>query len=902
MSKQIFRAGLLAGVATFVLAGNGYAQTPAEDTGALEQVVVTATRQSANINRVALSVAAITEKGLDQARVISVNDLARIVPSVVFRQTGYGQATTIAIRGIYSPAGAPTTGVYLDETPISRRVVGGGGPGSANNAPYPNMFDVDRVEVLRGPQGTLFGASAQGGAVRFIMRDPSLTTYTGRARVGASATENGSPSYEAGVAFGGPIIPDKLGFRVVFNGSKTGGYIDHVSPLTGNTFAKNTDWSDRKAGRIAVTWQATDKLKLTPSWYYGEDYRADTSSFIENLAGFTLNSGYFINRGTGATGVAYSQPSTYFAGGQYGPFNMFGPYKTPIGYDNEANLRHSPEKSFFSVKSLRSEYDFGPVVATSVTSYLIDRIKNQTWGENSGTYNYAVPFGTLNNAVRGCFSQNAVTCVPVVGGLTNGQPALNPFYPGFAQLAFPYYFDNGRHQFTQEIRFASKPDARPFQWVAGVYYMNNKTNVETTTGHNEPSLSIAYRGFDVLPQITGVTNLAANGGGRCYELQVRACYLLPNQLATGQVIQSMGVTNFAENEIAGFGEINYWLTERIKLTAGVRVSRFKTHAYTWSVGGDSSVATAAGFRGTVTHPYPILPGDPETARVTEVRGKDKPINPKFGVTYQISEDRMIYATAAKGYRGGGANANGALRDDCRAQLNAIGYDGFPPTFGSDSVWSYEGGAKIRAFGGRAQLNGSLYYIDWKEPQLNVRLACAVSFVTNAGHAVSKGADFDLRFRVLGGLTASLTGAYTDAQYVEDTVSRDTATGAIAYTVHKGDTLPTPDLQYTLALDYARPLMAEWMGTLHIDYQHANGYHPTVGPGGAGYNANLYNAASTDFATASGTISNGKTELALYVKNLAASKDRLSVIQGAGLPLISYTFRPREYGFTVTRQF
>ena len=115
------------------------------------------------------------------------------------------------------------------------------------------MFDLERVEVLRGPQGTLFGAGAEGGVVRFITPAPSLSQYNLYGRAEASFTAHGDPSVEAGAAFGGPLKDGVLGVRVSGWGRRTGGWIDRVSWQTGATSSK-ANWSEAGGARAAVLW------------------------------------------------------------------------------------------------------------------------------------------------------------------------------------------------------------------------------------------------------------------------------------------------------------------------------------------------------------------------------------------------------------------------------------------------------------------------------------------------------------------------------------------------------------------------------------------------------------------------------------------------------------------------
>jgi iron complex outermembrane receptor protein len=141
------------------------ADTETASSGALEEVVVTATRRSERLQDVPISVTAFSQEKMDVQGLRSIDDVTRLTPGVAFSRNGTGssanyndESSDINIRGIDSAAGASTTGIYIDDTPIQSRHIGFG----AVNA-FPALFDLDRVEVLRGPQGTLFGAGAEGG-------------------------------------------------------------------------------------------------------------------------------------------------------------------------------------------------------------------------------------------------------------------------------------------------------------------------------------------------------------------------------------------------------------------------------------------------------------------------------------------------------------------------------------------------------------------------------------------------------------------------------------------------------------------------------------------------------------------------------------------------------------------
>src|SRR5271156_3069924 len=164
-----------------VHAASADAETPS---AGLEEIVVTATRREERLQDVPISVLAFSQEKLDSQGLKNIDDLARLSPGITFQRNGMSSAgnynderSDINIRGVDSTAGTSTTGIYIDDTPIQTRHIGFG----SINA-FPALFDLADVEVLRGPQGTLFGAGAEGGAVRFISPEPDLQKSRGYAK------------------------------------------------------------------------------------------------------------------------------------------------------------------------------------------------------------------------------------------------------------------------------------------------------------------------------------------------------------------------------------------------------------------------------------------------------------------------------------------------------------------------------------------------------------------------------------------------------------------------------------------------------------------------------------------------------------------------------------------------
>src|SRR3984885_12512583 len=227
-----------------------------ESSGGLETVVVTATRRSEQLSKVPESISAFTAQRIDQLNAKSIADLVAYTPGVTFDT----ESKDISIRGVNSTAGDATTGIYIDDTPIQLRSLGFGSDNT-----LPSVFDLERVEVLRGPQGTLFGAGSEGGTVRYITPQPSLTDYSVYAKSEVSDTQDGAPSYEAGVAVGGPIVDDELGFRLSVWGRRDGGYIDRVNYQTDQVTEQNANSQDTYSVRGALLFQPTPQFSITPS-------------------------------------------------------------------------------------------------------------------------------------------------------------------------------------------------------------------------------------------------------------------------------------------------------------------------------------------------------------------------------------------------------------------------------------------------------------------------------------------------------------------------------------------------------------------------------------------------------------------------------------------------------------
>src|SRR6202051_3968874 len=263
--------GAAACLTTPASASDATAATEPAATGGLEEIVVTATRREETISRVPISVMAFSQDMIDQKGIKDFNDVVRFTPGVSIDTSG---TNAISIRGISSSGGAGTTGIYIDDSPIQMRALG-----FNPDDTLPKTFALDRVEVLRGPQGTLFGAGSEGGTVRYIMTQPSVTKESTYVRSEVSFTRGGEPSEEVGIAHGGPIIEDVFGYRASVWYRYDGGWIDRIDPTTLQTVDKNANHANTVAARLAFLIQPFEGGRITPSVMFQNSRKHDFSTY-----------------------------------------------------------------------------------------------------------------------------------------------------------------------------------------------------------------------------------------------------------------------------------------------------------------------------------------------------------------------------------------------------------------------------------------------------------------------------------------------------------------------------------------------------------------------------------------------------------------------------------------------
>jgi iron complex outermembrane receptor protein len=255
-----FRKILLAQTALSVAVGlAGAAQAQDNDGSTVDEVIVTASKREETLLKVTGSVSALTGEQLQRQGVNTFSDLISRVPNVSMQDSG-GSGVRPIIRGVTSFVGSPTVGMYIDDAAIQSQ---NGYEGTASGgSPEVALLDIDRVEVLRGPQGTLYGGSAMGGAIKYVMKKPALSGFDAMIRAEGSLTEDGSPSGAVSFTTGFAPVEGKLGVRISGSYRHAGGFIDQYDLATAKVIDEDVDDQNIAVGRVAV------RFDPSPDWSF----------------------------------------------------------------------------------------------------------------------------------------------------------------------------------------------------------------------------------------------------------------------------------------------------------------------------------------------------------------------------------------------------------------------------------------------------------------------------------------------------------------------------------------------------------------------------------------------------------------------------------------------------------
>ena len=417
------------------------ASDSAGDEGGLAEVVVTAEKVKSTIQETPISISALSGSQLENSGITSVQEIARDVPGISVRSAGPG-LTEYDARGMASNGGAaPTVGFYLDEIPLSPPALSQSGKVVID----PGLYDVDRVEVLRGPQGTLYGSGSMGGTIKIVTAQPKLGEYEGSAQVMGSETQGGGGNYSGNLMLNIPL-GDVLALRVVGGDTYRSGWINLTAVNVPNAAATllNKNLSAAQMQQLVYDapvesnipranyerqWSGRATLLFKPS----EDFSATLFAMDQHL----LMGGYDLVDGS---------PTSASPGKIYDAHYEVFPEREGLHDDVQ-------------IYGLTINANLGFADLTSATSYFDRQSKQGEEGSESLYYS----------------NGGAAPLAPVV-----------------------YYENDPSHQIAQEIRLTSH-DVGPWHWVGGAFYDGLKSvwnEISSTPGLVSTTGPVAVNNYD----------------------------------------------------------------------------------------------------------------------------------------------------------------------------------------------------------------------------------------------------------------------------------------------------------------------------------------------------------------------------------------------------------------------
>lgn len=398
------------------------------------EVVVTAQKRAQDLQSVPISITALSGAQLDAQKVAGFEDLSRLAPGLAFDTSAEVGTTNISLRGVSSTAGAATVGLYLDDVSITTKNF------FYEGAVDPVLPDLARIEVLRGPQGTLYGDSSEGGTIRYVANAPNITTYSADLTVDTSHTAHGGENYAGAFALNLPIVPDVFALRISGSSETDSGWIDHYTQalapdnsVVGGGVLDKKGVNSQRFETLHVIGKVTpgDGWTITPAFYVQRATQADSSAFYINTPGLGL-------------------------------------------YDQD-KLVPEPARDSFTLASLNIQKSFGFGQFTSITG-LLDR---QTKRQEDGTFFNSSSFVAL---------LNGPPPVPLPTPNVPLQQAMNIL----GDLPSPVELSTHYKQFTQELRFSSldAPGQR-LHWVVGLYFAQQ--SIHNTDFQRIPGINSTFQ-------------------------------------------------------------------------------------------------------------------------------------------------------------------------------------------------------------------------------------------------------------------------------------------------------------------------------------------------------------------------------------------------------------------------
>lgn len=710
----------------------------AAEASAMEEIIVTATRRESTVAEIPYNISAVSGDFIDSGKILSTGELLRGVPGanvIDFGARNSGNVNAIRIRGLaidssinmdVALSAVPPVSTYINDTPV-----------------YANMIlkDIERVEVLRGPQGTLYGSGSLGGTVRYILRRPVLGSFEGRAEGSFSQTSgSGGNNWDADVVLNIPLV-ETAAARLVAGRIDYAGIFDlpnaYVLDQQGFPVAPNgilddatmyqriedVDTVEIDFLRASLLWQPNDKFDALLSWSKQKDE----------------------------------------VGGRMMPTMGSDGWGDPYGRYETGSVQREPSSRKVELMSLEMSYDFGFATLTSSTSGY----------EHSGD----------------SVSENT--------GFSAQQGWLNFYYYNYPRPMHSAERSYSDEAFIQELRLVSNTEGS-FDWIVGLFYRDQDLR-SSQVNYLRNFYNWAWTAWD-------------------------CCVLGDDDFRYDRQ------ENFKDKAV--FGELTWNITERFRVTGGFRYFDL-----------DYTNDTFMGV------------GLYESFHIDEqvrLDGSDSDTLFKFNASFDMNENTLLYGTISEGFRRGGTNAvplSGTFAEN-PAWLR----------YGPDSTTNYEIGIKGDWNG--SFYNVSLFYVDWKDIQLNTATTTWAFYAAqNGSSATTKGVEAEYNVAFGEGWLLNLGYAYTDGELDSDMWSADN----VSVVAPGGSRLPgLAEHTANVSLQYAFDLSdnIEWVNRIGGYYQSETKNH--INDNSFFFGRTMGSFSIWDFNS---NVVMGNWTLGLFVKNM-----------------------------------
>jgi iron complex outermembrane recepter protein len=704
---------------------------------ALEEVVVTAQKRTERLKDVPAAVSVLGSRQMLQSHQTRLVDYAATIPGLQVESSAPGRST-LTLRGLALHGDGATVGTYIDDVPF------GSSAGGRNFALELLPYDLERIEVLRGPQGTFYGANALGGLLKYVTKAPDLYERQLSAGMDALAVANGDDAgYVVRAGGNTPLIDGKLAVRASYGFDHTPGYLDIPARRR-----RDVNETDRQTGNLAMLWQASDRLSVK------------LGGLVEQI----------------------DSPDNVLV-------RLDLPGKRPaIGDLAGVSALAQPFKRTLQLYSATLKYDFG-------------------WSELTAVSSFASSTTTLRT--------DATTTYGPIVTLLSGGTVESPLAPLDAQFDLRKY--------TQELRLATPTGGR-FEGMLGAFFTYEDAPVTRQM--------IAALDADGTP-LAGLSPLVAVDTPTNYR------------------------------EAAVFTNATYQLTDRLDVSAGVRLAR-NEQKLTSLISG------------------PLFPSDE-----TRARSSESVFNYSLAPRFRLDEDTMLYLRIATGYRPGGPNI----------VLNPQA--GVPSEFKSDRITNYELGVKSALLDRRVELNVAVFQIDWDDVQIGlVDFSTGTGYFDNGKAARSRGIEWESVYSPAPSWRFELAATWIDAVLTEDLPANSTLTGAA------GDRLPSaPRFSGALTANYSFPISATWSGVFGGTYRYVGNRYTGLSGDPNTLQLDQYSTVDLNLGVADRSWS-----VNLFVRNLM---DRRAYVQqdlfvdlatNEALAIEAAPVQPRTFGLSVDKKF